>query len=656
MTTAEKFRRIRNLFDAALEKAAGERDAFLEESCAGDPELLREVSALLDAREHRETWIDRPAIEVAPSAAARLEGRRIGPYEVLRQIASGGMGTVYLARRADGAFQMRVALKVLRPETASAEILRRFQQEREILASLEHPNIARILDGGQTEDGLPYLAMEFIQGTPIDEYCDQHRLNITDRLKLFRSVCAAVRYAHQRGVVHRDLKPSNVLVTADGTVKLLDFGISKVLGTDNDEATACVTRTGLCLMTPEYASPEQIRGEAVSAATDVYSLGVVLYELVTGHRPYRLRSRVFHEIVRAICEEPPTRPSTAAGLQEEDGRPRPITPAQISVVREGSPVALRRRLSGDVDAILMKALEKKPSLRYRSVEALDSEITRHLEGHRVEARRPLPFEMAATLIRRYSSWIIGAAAVGALLVSGLVQVKREFAVLCVGVFAGGMLLLLASSLELGRAVARRLLRLSATTLLLVGLLSGLAVVLIRESARTDILLVMQIGIVAVIAFMLARWPFRHRWAGSLLLRAARPRPLWMYMFFIVWVGATIYRQWIGVPAGRWPETIGSVVQVAAMFLWLFFFYTKTEVRERGIVGFGQLFSWRRLEAHWWEAPKGKAAILRLDCGGFRRILPAVMLLVPAELKAQIEALIEKYQAEWPAPKDSRRQG
>jgi serine/threonine protein kinase len=206
------------------------------------------------------------------------------------------MGTVYLARRDDGLFQQQVAIKVVTPESAGGEIVQRFEQEREILASLEHPNIARIYDGGSTEEGWPYFVMEYVEGKPIDQWCEDRKLNVSERVRLFRGVCAAVHYAHQHRVIHRDLKPSNILVTADGTVKLLDFGIAKLVRVEADQRTALVTRTGIRLMTPEYASPEQVRAEETTPLTDLYSLGVILYELVTGRRPYRLKSRIFHEV------------------------------------------------------------------------------------------------------------------------------------------------------------------------------------------------------------------------------------------------------------------------------------------------------------------------------------------------------------------------
>jgi len=326
--TPQRFRQIRNVFDALIEREPSTRTMFLEEACQGDEELRTEVQRLIAAHEQAPGWLDKPVGEGLREAQeqsldekgpdtrtpGRLEGRRIGPYEILRELGAGGMGTVYLAARADGVFRKFAAIKIVQAEAASPEALRRFQKEREILASLDHPNIARIVDGGSTDEGLPYLVMEYVEGKRIDAYCDEHRLSVNERLRLLEAVFSAIRYAHEKHVVHRDLKPSNILVTADGTVKLLDFGIAKLL--PGREETISLTRTNLLAMTPEYASPEQIRGEVVTPLSDVYSLGVLAYELLTGRRPYRLRSRIFHEIARVICEESPTRPSAAVTLSE----------------------------------------------------------------------------------------------------------------------------------------------------------------------------------------------------------------------------------------------------------------------------------------------------------------------------------------------------
>ncbi|MGH8246097.1 MAG: serine/threonine-protein kinase, partial [Gammaproteobacteria bacterium] len=376
---AERFRQIRNLFDAALERDAETRNAFLQEACRGDEELLVEVGRLLAAQGEPTAWIDESMLG---PPLPRLEGRNIGAYEVLRQVGEGGMGAVYLAARTDRTSRELVALKIVRPEAANEEVLRRFKREREILESLDHPNIARVFDGGVTGDGLPYLVMEYVDGQQIDAYCDEHRLDPGARLKLFRDVCAAVHYAHEHRVVHRDLKPSNILVTAHGVVKLLDFGISKLVASGSDTSTL-LTRTDLLLMTPEYASPEQVSGLAATPASDVYALGVVLYELLTGRRPYRLRSRIFREIVRVICDELPVRPSAAVTRKDADeGAPTPDT---LSRARALSSTELRRQLAGDLDCILLKALEKDPIERYRSAQQFSEDLGLHLSGRMVEA-------------------------------------------------------------------------------------------------------------------------------------------------------------------------------------------------------------------------------------------------------------------------------
>jgi tetratricopeptide (TPR) repeat protein len=335
-----------------------------------------------------------------------LEGSRVGPYRIVREQGRGGMGTVYLAVRADDEFQKRVALKVLRRGIDTEAIVERFRHERQILARLEHPFISALLDGGTTPDGRPYFAMEFVDGRPIDEYCDARQLDTTARLDLFRRICAAVQHAHQNLVIHCDIKPANVLVTAEGTPKLLDFGIAKLL-TPGSGATLALTFDGSPLLTPEYASPEQVRGGAVTTATDVYSLGVLLYELLTGRRPYQLASRTPADVARVICDTEPERPSTAVTKAAE--RPR-----------TGDPQRLRRRLAGDLDNIVLKALSKDPARRYASVDQFSEDVRRHLAGLPVLARRDTVGYRVATFVRRHRTAVAAAALLLVALVGGIV--------------------------------------------------------------------------------------------------------------------------------------------------------------------------------------------------------------------------------------------
>src|SRR5580658_3049143 len=286
----EKWDQVKELFALALERDPEERSTFLREACAGDEALRIEVESLLSSFDGASTFLESsPAADLVSAQSRELTGKRIGAYRILREIGQGGMAVVYLAERADDQYRKRVAIKMLRPGVQKDEILRRFRIERQALAGLDHPSIVRLLDGGSTEEGLPYLIMEYVDGVRIDEYCDTHQLSITERLQLFRSVCLAVQYAHDSLVIHRDLKPSNILITKDGIVRLLDFGIAKVLNPQWSPDTT-LTRTDWHPMTPEYASPEQLRGAAVTRITDIYSLGVLLYELLTGHRTYRTRS------------------------------------------------------------------------------------------------------------------------------------------------------------------------------------------------------------------------------------------------------------------------------------------------------------------------------------------------------------------------------
>src|SRR6185437_5590001 len=312
--TPERWRKVEEIFQAAVELLPEERSRYVAQVCADDTTLRSDVESLLSQHDSAGELLDQPfygdtefsVLESFVEEEDPMIGRRLGAYRIEREIGRGGMGAVYEASRADNEFNKRAAIKLVKRGMDTNFILRRFRKERQILAALDHPHIAGLLDGGTTEDGLPYFLMEFIEGQPLYTYCDNHNLNITERLKLFRSICDAVHYAHQKQVVHRDIKPSNVLVTAEGVPKLLDFGIAKLLNpTLAGDITHDPTATAMRLMTPEYASPEQVQGDPTTPTTDVYSLGVLLYELLTGHRPYRLRNRAPHEIARVICEEPP---------------------------------------------------------------------------------------------------------------------------------------------------------------------------------------------------------------------------------------------------------------------------------------------------------------------------------------------------------------
>ncbi|MFI5237905.1 MAG: serine/threonine protein kinase, partial [Ignavibacteriales bacterium] len=285
---SSRWEKVQSLFEKALDVEYSKRNDFLKKECGDDKELFDEVISLLKADEKDHSIFSASAADYIAIDDANLAGKIFGSYRTIRQIGSGGMGSVYLAERADGVFQQKVALKIIKPGMNSLEIVSRFEEERQILARLQHPNIARLLDGGISEQGLPYFTMEYVEGKPITEYCDEKNLTIEQRLELFKKVCEAVLYAHQNLVIHRDIKPGNILVQEDGTVKLLDFGIAKVFEEDRDQKF--ITRTDMRVMTPEYASPEQVRGEPVSTATDIYSLGLILYQLLTGCPPYEVTS------------------------------------------------------------------------------------------------------------------------------------------------------------------------------------------------------------------------------------------------------------------------------------------------------------------------------------------------------------------------------
>jgi eukaryotic-like serine/threonine-protein kinase len=412
--TPECWKQVEAVFEQALELPIQERAAFVQRSCDGDDELRREVQSLLSSHARAGTFIDRPSLfvagdEIDEGDAGVASGQMIGAYRVVRELGRGGMGVVYLAERADEQYKKRVAIKLIKRGMDTDSVLRHFRNERQILASFDYPNIARLFDGGATDNGLPYFVMEYVEGLPINAYCKSHASLINERLRLFRQVCAAVSYAHRHAVIHRDIKPSNILVTSDGTPKLLDFGIAKILQ-PADSIDASVSMTGLRLMTPEYASPEQVRGQPVTTATDVYSLGVVLYQLLTGRQPYRPKTLTPEEISRAITEQEPLRPSTAIVSSDETSKSQIPTP---------------KLLRGDLDNIVLMALRKEPGRRYQSVEQFSEDIQRYLERRPIRARKDTIRYRAKKFVQRNRVATSAAALVFVSLLAGIVATTWE---------------------------------------------------------------------------------------------------------------------------------------------------------------------------------------------------------------------------------------
>lgn len=404
----ERWNRIQSLFEKALELDPSARENFLKHECGDDKELFDEVVTLISADEKQHSIFSGSAGDYIAHDDANLDGKIFGSYRTIKQIGSGGMGSVYLAERIDGHFEQKVALKIVKPGMNSNEIVRRFEDERQILARLQHPNIARLLDGGISDSGLPYFTLEYVEGKPITDYCDENNLTIEERLELFKKVCEAVLYAHQNLVIHRDIKPGNILVQEDGTVKLLDFGIAKVF--EDDENQKNLTRTGLRIMTPEYASPEQVRGEPVSTATDIYSLGLILYQLLTGCPPYEVTSTSALEMERIICLTEPQKPSSMITkiLSSLDSNQKP-SPDFISQKRKTTIPKLRKRISGDLDNICLMAIRKEPGRRYSSIAQFITDIDNHLTGLPVIARKSTASYRAKKFIRRHKAGVIVAA-------------------------------------------------------------------------------------------------------------------------------------------------------------------------------------------------------------------------------------------------------
>jgi len=422
-----------------MDLSPAQRDAFVDKHCAEDPSLKQELKSLLASDEKQTGGALTGAIGAAAEATTRarrkeLLGSVIGPYRLSGVLGHGGAGTVYLAERIDRQYSAQVAIKVVEGAALNAEISRRFRAERQILANLNHQNIARLIDAGETAEGYPYLVMEYVHGEPISDYCDRVKLSVEDRVQLILRVCGAVQYAHQNLVVHRDIKPANILVTPDGSPKLLDFGIAKLLDTDALAAEMALTRMNDRVLTPEYASPEQILGQAVTTASDVYALGIVLYELLTGLRPYKVSSASQLELERTICVIEPFKPSVA--IKQSFARKAKTQPTVAPTTLHGAstrdinnivesrrltPHKLAAKLGGDLDAILMRALRKEPIYRYSSVEQFAADLRRHLAREPVLARQGNWFYYTRRYARRNALPVAAATAFVALLAGAAIN-------------------------------------------------------------------------------------------------------------------------------------------------------------------------------------------------------------------------------------------
>tara|TARA_R110002049_G_scaffold18884_4_gene71667 strand:- start:750 stop:3416 length:2667 start_codon:yes stop_codon:yes gene_type:complete len=432
----ERWSRVETLFAAAESLAPGERSLYLDTACSGDDELRRYLEDLLNANPEIEQAIERTIVDTATRAfqddfshAEQMRGEMIGPYRVQRLIGSGGMGMVYLAERADEQYDQQVAIKLGRHRLVDPQTQLRLRTERQFLADLDHPNIARLLDGGTTPEGIPYLVMEYIDGEQIDIYCDRNRLSVADRLRLFQTICGAVHYAHQNLIIHRDIKASNILVTADGTPKLLDFGIAKLSDTQG-AATDGLTREGAVIMTPENAAPEQLSRQPVTTATDTYALGLLLYTLLTGYRAFPMDDLAPAEFARIICQQDVIRPSQRlqleAGTAKDSGDPGALAQAQqVGPDRRSSLERLQRQLRGDLDIIVQTTLRKEPARRYRSASALADDIGLHLRSMPIVARADSWRYRTGKFLRRHYAAVGVATAVVIMLIAFTVLLSLQ---------------------------------------------------------------------------------------------------------------------------------------------------------------------------------------------------------------------------------------
>jgi eukaryotic-like serine/threonine-protein kinase len=433
--TPERWNEIQKNLDMVVTLIPSERESFLQKLGNTDLELRQELESLLSYHFKDPEFLRTSAIHLLAQDLCREQiamppvvGRVFGTYRLTKLLGTGGMGEVYRAYRADDQYNKEVAIKLVRAEQNSTFVISRFKNERQVLASLDHPNISRLLDGGTTQDGIPYFVMELIEGQPLTDYCDHHKLATTQRLQLFLEVCSAVQYAHQRLIIHRDLKPSNILVTRDGIPKLLDFGIAKILDQEGAPKKLDVTMSMFRLLTLAYASPEQVKGELITTATDVYSLGVILYECLTGHRPYPATAQAPHEISRAVCEIEAEKPSTVircTKTRTSGEQIIEITPAAVSTVRDGTPDILAKRLRGDLDNIALMALRKEPQRRYASVEQLSTDIRRHLDHLPVIASKDTVRYRTAKFVARHRTGVVAAVALFLVVFAGMATTLYE---------------------------------------------------------------------------------------------------------------------------------------------------------------------------------------------------------------------------------------
>ncbi len=678
---AERFRQIRNVFDAAMDQPEADRASWVAEACQGDQSLQVEVNELLEQQQRRAGILDSPAVAVAELAAGdRMEGRRIGVWEILREIGRGGMGMVYLARRADGAFQMNAAVKILNTPFAGDEMRKRFRQEREILAQLSHPHIARLLDGGTTEDGLPFLVMEFVDGKPLTSWCDEHRASIGERLELLEQLCEVVHYLHQNKVIHRDLKPANVLVDGDGKLKLLDFGIAKLLGPVGEEGILA-TRSGLHLLTPEYASPEQVSDGPITPQTDIYALGVIAYEVLAGRRPFNMRSRAMHAVMHAICVEQPEKPSTAVTQNRNLSADGGFEAGTVGRLRRSSPEQLSQRLRG-LDAVVMKAIEKEPAQRYRSAEELALDLSARRDGRTVSARGDSLAKRASRWLGKHRMAVVLAIAGGWILASGTVSIHAQAIVFALAAAIMLTVCYIFAKPELRAQMATEVSKWLGRTVFLVVLFSTLAFVSVATwetglkfissasvgpglTALSGLLILFQLGLISYVIF-------RQRWAGRLLVDARVKAFYWYRWFcalFLVVVAGLYIDQKANNISFQWVQWVQfGYIGLGSIYglLWV----GKQEFRQRGIFVNQGLLRWDRIQSWRWETQdqsgqgseqtglaykqfvdgsrlrRNPVLLVEMQAGA-RRGVP-LRIPIPAAKVDEVSQVLNRYLGDWPS--------